>query len=377
MRIGLDAREGFRENPRGIGLYVRHLLREFATLAPAEEFVLYHERRTPPDLPPLAPNQRAVRATMRGGRFQLWERLLVPWRIRRDRIDVYHGTYNTLPPRLPLWRGPPLVLSLHDVVVTWYDEDAADPYIRYARKATGRFLRDAALVLTVSEWSRQDILARYPVPPANVRVFRNGIHPDFLAGAPAGAGDEARARFAEGRPYLFAVGAPLPRKNTAGLLQALGILAARGGLDLLVVVSGLGLDAQQRMLEVATRAGIADRVRFLPYVSRGELIGLYAGAEVTVYPSFAEGWGIPIVESLSVGTPVVTSNTTAMPEAGGEFARYFDPSDHEEMAEQIGRALAGRADWAARRDAAIAYARTFTWRRAAEVTLAAYREVAG
>jgi glycosyltransferase involved in cell wall biosynthesis len=375
VRIGLDAREGFRNQPRGIGLYVRHLLREFAALAPQEEFLLYHERETPPDLPPLAPNQRPVRATIRGGRFQLWERLLIPWRLRRDRVAVYHGTYNTLPPRL--WRGPPLVLTLHDVVVTWHDEDRRDPYIRYARKATGRFLRDAAIVLTVSEWSRQDILARYPVAPERVRVFRNGIHPDFLAGAPPGAGDAARARFAGGERYLFAIGAPLPRKNTAGMLRALGLLHARGRLDLAVVVSGLAPEQQARFRDIAAEAGIAARVRFLPYVSREELIGLYAGAELTVYPSFAEGFGIPIVESLSVGTPVAASRTTAMPEAGGEFATYFDPHQPEEIAAQVEHALAARVDWPSRRDAAVAHARRFTWRRAAEVTLAAYREAAG
>lgn len=376
MRIGLDAREAFRENPRGIGLYARHLMREFGELCPEHEFLLYHERPAPPDLPQIPPSMRPVRATCKGDRFLAWERALMPWRIRRDKLSVYHGTYNTLPPEIPLWKGPPLVVSIHDLIVVWYDEDLHDPYIRYCRKATGRFVRDAAHILTVSEWSKQDILARYPVDPAKITVFYNGVHPDFLAGAPAGAGAAARAKFADGRPYLFAIGAPLPRKNTAKMLEALGVLHRRKPLEHLVLVSGLSQDHQKRFGEVAQGAGLADRVRFLPYVSRQELVGLYAGADLSVYPSLVEGWGIPVVESLALGTPVITSNTSGMAEAAGPHGRLFDPKDLDSMVEGIASALAERDRFATIREAAVARARTFTWRAAAEVTLATYRKVA-
>jgi hypothetical protein len=83
---------------------------------------------------------------MPGGRFHLWERLQMPWRIRRDRLDVYHGTYNTLPPRWPLWRGPAMVVSLHDLIVTYWPDDLNDPFVAYARKVTPRVVRDAAML---------------------------------------------------------------------------------------------------------------------------------------------------------------------------------------------------------------------------------------
>jgi glycosyltransferase involved in cell wall biosynthesis len=376
LRIGLDAREAFRHQPRGIGLYARHLVREFGAIAAEHEFVLYHERETPSDLPPLPANMTPRKASIPGGRYHAWERVLMPWRLRRDRLSVYHGTFNTLPPRWPIWRGPPMVVSIHDVIVTWWDESLDDPYVRYCRAATPRIVRDAAVILTVSEWSKRDLIARYGVPESKVRIFHNGVHPDFLAGAPLGAGDAARVRFADGRPYVFAIGAPLGRKNTAGMLQALGVVRARHGLEHLVLVSGLAGAAQAKFREVAERAGIGDLVRFLPYVERSELIGLYAGADLSVYPSKAEGWGIPVVESLVLGTPVVTSKTTAMPEAGGDHATYFDPEQPDDMANAIARAIATRGEFARIRQAAVARAREFTWRRAAEVTIAAYRDVA-
>lgn len=371
--IGLDAREAFRFQPRGIGLYGRHLVREFGALCPDVPFRLYHERERPPDLPELPPNMTPVRATIRGHRFHLWERALMPWRMLRDRLGVYHGTYNTLPPRVPGRRRPALVVSIHDVIVTWYPENLDDDYVRYCRKVTARVVRQADRILTVSEWSRRDLVERFAADPRKIVVFHNGIHPDFLAGAPRGAGDDARTRFAGGRPYLFAIGAPLARKNTAAMLRALGRLHARRPLEHLVLVSGLSEAQRLPFARTAHEAGLGDRVRFLPYLDRADLVALYAGADLSIYPSRVEGWGIPVIESLSQGTPVVTSRTSGMAEAGGEHAFFFDPEDEESMADGIARALDGRTAFAAVRDAAVARARTFTWRRAAEVSLAAYR----
>ena len=377
MRIGLDAREGFRPQPRGIGLYVRHLAREFATLAPDDEFLLYHQ--LPPDGSfALAPNQRPVRTDLPGGRFHGWERLQMPWRIRRDKVDVYHGTYNTLPPRWRLWPGPPMVVSLHDVIVTWWPDDLDDPYVRYARAVTPRVVRDARLILTVSEWSKRDICERFGCDPAKVRLTLNGLHPVVLAGAPPGAGDDARRRFADDRPYLFAIGAPLERKNTGRLLEAWGrARAQRPDLPHLLLVSGLG-KAVDRFKERAAAAGVLEHVRFLPYLTQHELVAVYAGAELSIYPSLVEGWGIPVCESLALGTPVLTSDTSAMPEAGGDHARYFDPNDVDSMANAIVDALGDYVPaFPAMRAAAIARARALTWTRTAEGVLAAYREATG
>ena len=377
MRIGIDAREAWRPEPRGIGLYVRHLMREFGALATNDEFVLYHQLQLPAGGITIPANMRARHTDMPGGRVHSWERLQMPWRLRRDGLDVYHGTYNTLPPRWPLWRGPAMVVSLHDLIVTYWPDDLQDPFVRYARAVTPRVVRDAAIILTVSEWSRRDIVERTGCDPAKVRLSLNGLHPEVLRGATPGAGDAARTRFAEGRPYLFAIGASLERKNTGRLLEAWALARQRRpDLPHLLVVSGLGKSVD-RFRERAAKAGVLEHVRFLPYLSQQELIGVYAGAALTVYPSLIEGWGLPVGESLALGTPVLTSNTSAMPEAGGEFARYFDPHQVESMANGIVEAIEKYVPtFAPQRDAAIARARTFTWERTALGVLAAYRDAA-
>jgi glycosyltransferase involved in cell wall biosynthesis len=143
-----------------------------------------------------------------------------------------------------------------------------------------------------------------------------------------------------------------------------------------LLVSGLGKSVD-RFRERAAAAGVLDHVRFLPYLSQQDLIAVYAGAALSVYPSLVEGWGIPVCESLALGTPIVTSNTSAMPEAGGEHARYFDPNDVDSMATVIVDGLENYApSFPTIRTAAIARARTFTWTRTAAGVLAAYRDAA-
>ena len=380
MRIGIDAREGFRPQPRGIGLYVRHLAREFSTLAADEEFLLYHQLTldSAADNPfVLAANQKSVHTDIPGGRYHTWERLQMPWRLRRDKLDVYHGTYNTLPPRWPVWKGPPMVVTLHDVIVTWYPDNLDDPYIQYARKVTQRVVRDAAVILTVSEWSKRDICERFDCDPGKVRVSLNGLHPEVLKGAPEGAGDRAREQFAEGRPYMFAIGAGLERKNTGRMIEAFALARERQpDLPHLLLVSGLG-NQVDRFKERAQKASVLEHVRFLPYLDQQELIAVYAGADLCIYPSLVEGWGIPVTESLALGTPMITSSTSAMPEAGGDHARYFDPHDLDSMATAIADAIDNYVpQWPSMRNDAMASARKRTWTKTAEGVLAAYREAA-
>lgn len=377
MRIGIDAREAFRAEPRGIGHYTRNLLHEFARSAPEHEFLLYHQTAEPAADVAIAPNFRRVHSDLPGDRVHAWERVCMPWRMRADRLDVYHGTYNTLPPHWRLWPGPPMVLSLHDLIVTWWTDDLHEPFVRYARRITARAVRDAAVILTVSEWSRRDICDRYRCEPSKVRIAYNGLHPLVLAGAPPGAGDAARARFAGGRPYVFAIGAALERKNTGRLVDAFGLLRQqRPDLPHVLLVSGVGKE-ENRFREVAARTGATDHVRFLPYLDQAALVGVYAGAELAAYPSLVEGFGLPVAEALALGTPVIASNTSAIPEAGGPWARYFDPSSTEAVVDALRDGIESYApSFAARRTDAIAFARRFTWRTSAEVVLRAYADAA-
>ena len=376
LHIGMDFREGFRENPRGIGLYCRHLMREYAAIEPEMDIELYHERNRPPDMPEIPAFMRPNLLQIKGARFQTWERLGLPLRLASDGVRLYHGTFNTLPPKLPLIRAPKTVVTMHDIIVTWLDQDLDDPWVRYARKVTPRVLRQATAVLTVSEFSKRDIVRRFGTEPDKIQVVHNGIHPIFHEDAPDDAVAAVREKYANGRPYLFAIGSALQRKNGDALFPLIKQLRERGSLeDALLVMSGLSGQALADRTEAARRSGVEEHVRLLGYLSWEELRALYSGAELSIYPSLAEGWGIPVVESLACGTPVATSNNTGMAEAGAEHACYFDPKDIASIVTSVEQALKERASFARGKTEAQARARTFSWRRCAEDTLAVFREL--
>ncbi len=377
LRIGLDAREGFRENPRGIGLYARHLWREFGAIGGDFEFLLYHERPRPADLPPIPESCRPVRFTVRGSRWQAWERFALPGRLRRDRIDLYHGTYNSLPPRP--WFRPSLkmVVTMHDVVVTWLRADESDPWVRYVKRKTPGMLARADAVVTVSAYSKGEIEDRFQVPSSRIRVLHNGVDPVFLEDGGPGGEDRLQRLRGEG-PYLFAIGSALDRKNSDLCFPLLRRLSENPDLrDLRLVMSGLEGEALERRRRAASEAGVADRVRFLGYLTKEELRELYRGAEVFVYPSRVEGWGIPILEAMACGTRVAASRGSGMEEAAGGLAWLFDPEDPDSIVEALRAALDGRDDPDPERRKGRERARSFTWRRHAEGLCALYRELCG
>ena len=231
----------------------------------------------PPTDLDLPSNVTPRKVSVRGSRFHWFERVAMPWRMRRDRVDVYHGPFNTLPPRVPMWSGPPMVATIHDVIVTWLDADLDDPFVRYARAVTQRTVDQAAAILTVSEWSRQEIIERFGADPDRVQVTYNGVHPKFLAPVAESAKAAVRAEYADGRNYLFSVGAPLLRKNTWRLIDALAEVHQADPLRHLVLISGVSEPRRSEYRQRAADRGLGDFVRFLPYVSREQLIALYGG----------------------------------------------------------------------------------------------------
>ena len=377
-KIGIDIREAVRAHPRGIGVYQGHVVEALGQQDAPYDYVLYHERPRESQWPEIPANARTSRLEMKGSRFHLWERFGLPVRLLGDGIKVYHGTFNTLPPRPWPLRGPKLVVTIHDLIVTWLDENLDDPYVRYVRKVMGRVVKQSDAIVTISEFSKRDIVMRYKARPETVHVVHNGLHPRFYEDPPQEELDRVRTGFADGKPYLLAVGALLSRKNCDALFPMLAALKADGTLgDAILVMTGLEGEALELRKRAAEAAGVLEHVRFHGYLDWADLHALFAGAELFVYPSLYEGWGIPIVEALACGTPVATSKTTSMPEAGGDFARYFDPKDAESIRETVRSLWNERSAWRERRAEAQSFARGFSYDEHARRLTEIYGELLG
>jgi glycosyltransferase involved in cell wall biosynthesis len=253
----------------------------------------------------------------------------------------------------PTYRGPlrsasPLVVTVHDLAVFRHPE-AFNRWTRtYSPHIVPRVLAAARLVIAVSEFTRRELVELLRVPDEKIRVVPNGVDDEFTPDGPAADGD-----------YVLAVGTLEPRKNLARLVEA----ARRTKLELRVVgARGWG------NVEVG-----GNGVRWLGEVSDAELARQYRGALCVAYPSLYEGFGIPVLEAMACGVPVVTSRATAMAEVADGAAVLVDPTDEAELAAGIERATARRAELVPR---GLERARAFRWDAVADATVGVYREAA-
>jgi glycosyltransferase involved in cell wall biosynthesis len=365
MRVAIDARL-WGEPRSGIGRYTRCLVEELMRLAPGEAWTLYTDRTPGPHLP------GAVARCLPCPQRLLWSLWHAPRDLRRHPVDLFHGvTGFELPPRGP-WA---LVTTVHDLIPLRLPAVVPARHRWAVRCLLGGALRRADRVIAVSEVTRQEILARYRLPPERVVVVPEAAGPEFRPPT-AETLAAARARYGLERPYVLSVGLLEPKKNLVALLDAVARLRRAGEwgtAELLVVgARGWGPDPAAR----AHALGLADTVRFLGGVPDHDLPALYGGARAFAFPSLWEGFGLPVLEAMASGTPVVASDRGALPELTAGAALLVEPRA-EPLADALGRLLADGALRARLRAAGLARAAAFSWERTARETLQVYRAAAG
>jgi glycosyltransferase involved in cell wall biosynthesis len=257
----------------------------------------------------------------------LWERLALARAVRRVRADVFHSPVNVLPPRLPC----PAVVTIHDLAFLHYPQFFRPARRAYQRALTVRSARAATRVIAVSECTRRD-LVRLGVDPARVRVVYPAVEERFRPEADAGR--LAAFRRAHGLPerYLLYLGTLEPRKNLGGLLEAYARMRARdAGAPALVIAGAKGWYYDEVFARVRA-LGIERAVSFAGYVDDADQPLWYAAAELFIYPSWFEGFGLPVAEAMACGTPVITSEVSSLPEVAGDAAVLVDPRDAEALA---------------------------------------------
>jgi glycosyltransferase involved in cell wall biosynthesis len=379
MRIGFD---GSVLAPAtrftGTGQYAEHLLRFAATLSPDDEFIVYGTR--PRDVEwPANVRWRRVKAPRLGKLTALATHLLrLPRLVARDRLDLLHvPTVHTRPslPPVPRFISCPLVVTLHDVIpITFYERQRGSMPLRlrlYYRWNL-RAAKTARAIITVSSSARNDIIRELGIPPERITVIPNGIDASFWS-APAGAANPA----ADVAPYILFGGSYEPRKNLDRLLEAFAIAMNKGLNHNLVAIVDAGSGHEPAARAAVQRLGIWSRVRFLSHLSPDDLRAVYQGADIFAFPSLSEGFGLPPLQAMAAGVPVVASDLPVMREVLGDAARYIDPLSAHSIADAL---LCLASDPGERERLATrgrAHAGEYSWERAAASTLDVYRSVAG
>lgn len=363
-RIGIDFHtfDGIFQGSRShiLGIY-----QEAIALAPEIDFVFLLEdiERLRLEYPMFAaPNVELVSVPHANGIVRLAWQLS---RLQRAlRLDLLHLQY-----RLPFFPAGPCACTIHDTLFETHPQFFSRNFVRMARFTGRRAVNDAVLLFTVSEFSRQEIARLYHVDAGSIAVTTNGV--DTARFHPGDEGlDYVRAQELEPGRYLCTVGRLEPRKNHVNLLRAYALLPTP---RLPLVVVGQRDAGSEPIFTTLKELGLEREVRFLSKVPDLGVPALIRHAAVFVYPSFAEGFGMPVAEAMASGVPVVTSSTTALPEVAGDASLTADPHDPAAIARAITRFL---SDPAARRTAAergLLQAARFNWRAAAEVLVAGYR----
>ena len=365
MRIGIDANPMVGDRG-GVGWHTYHLLRTMLGLMEPVEFVGY--------LRPGSIKPDSVGSWPGAERLQWREagKWGMRWRGRFDRLDLYHGTNFKL--HTTGQHGG--VVTIHDL---WLDRHPEYSKKLFGQRAsfsrTKRTAWAARAVITVSEFSANELMELYGLPRERIRVIPNGVSEDFTPRRDDQAMAKLRQRLGlAAERYVLFVGGADPRKNHRLFLEAAAQQRTRLGARALVLVGSL-THPSGSYEESARMFGLTDRVFCPGRLSMRDLRLLYSYADLFVFPSVYEGFGMPVLEAMACGVPVVTSNTTALAEVAADAALLINPHDARAMGEAMVRVLSDAGLRESLRQKGFGRVQQFTWERAARQTLAVYREV--
>ncbi|MFB3882143.1 MAG: glycosyltransferase family 4 protein [Armatimonadota bacterium] len=371
MRIGLDARALASDRRSGVEHYVINLARALAQLPGAPEIVAYLDR-------PIA--DPALESVSRTGSVRLelvrsrrgWLRVALPWRLWRDRADLVHLPSTIVPPFLPC----PAVVTVHDLAWARYPEAYEPEDLRMQTRVVPRSIRRAAHVVAVSQATADDLVALLQVPAGKITVTRLGVSPLFQPDGPELQADAFAGAERARAGCLLHTGGLHPRKNVIRLLDAYAALRQQTACPPLVIAGDISSEAGTQAVSKTAALGLTGEVIFPGQVTEAVLPALYRAALVVAYPSLYEGFGLPILEAMASGVPVVTSDRSSMAEIAGDAALLVDPEDTQALAEALRRAILDEGLRQDLRRKGLARSRQFRWERTARETVAVYERLA-
>jgi glycosyltransferase involved in cell wall biosynthesis len=338
MRIGIDVRYALHTR-RGIGNYILNLVHNLATIDSDNQYFLYSDIG---DIECILPQQKNFKFTQlsignirkdnnqtKSKLFALWEQLLVPQQAKKDELDILHCPGNTAP--LFLDKSIQLVVTLHDVmfllphsVLPQVQSLYSTLFRLYCQWVLPRIPQHSLTIITVSNYSKKDIIKYLKINPQIVKVIYEGIDSKFKIKKITPAKNK----------FILAFGGHEVRKNCLRTIDAF-VDFSQNNPDYFLVLCGMRDDYKILIEKYITSKNIQNKVTLLSYVSDAELVSLYNAADILLYPSLYEGFGFPVLESMACGTPVISSNTTSIPEITEDAALLIDPSSVKEISNAL------------------------------------------
>jgi glycosyltransferase involved in cell wall biosynthesis len=332
MRIAINTRFSAYEYLEGYGRFSREISHGLATANPGDEFCFYYDQPSGQDTPqPANVNQIVVGPPARHPLlWKYWYDLRIPKLLLKHQADVFLSTDGIC----SLNTKVPQVLAIHDLAFLHYPQYLPKAQQWFYKQYTPRFIKKARRIITVSSFSRSDLLKQYPFAKDKIDVVYNAADASFrpLAWSEKEAFKEA---FTEGREYFLYVGSIHPRKNLINLLRAFSGFKKRQKTNMQLVVAGRMAWQHDEFTQALSTFKFRNDVKLTGYIPQEEMVKLMGSAYALVYPSLWEGFGMPVLEAMQSGVPVLCSGNSALPEITGDAALYFDPLKPEDIGLQM------------------------------------------
>jgi len=369
--IAIDA-TSVPPRPAGAATYIINLVRALGRTDSDHDYAVYTRRHTLQyfqDLP--ASFEVTDVGDQSRWRRQVWEQTLLPLDLRKRHAALLHSPHHTTP---LLYSPCPQILTVHDV--TFFLLPQRYPWLRryYFQAMTRLAAMKAAAVIVPSESVRVDASRLLGLGRKTMVATAEGVSESFRPSVPGECRAEVRERYGLPPQYVLSLGTREPGKNRVTIFAALRRLLDEGRDPHLVVVGQAAWGTAEEDASLESK-GLRERVHFTGYVADADLPAIYAGADVFAFPSLYEGFGLPVLEAMASGVPVVTSNVSAMPEVAGDAALLVDPTDASALARAIASILDDQSLAARLRAAGLERARAFTWDACAVRTVAVYNKV--
>lgn len=342
MNIGFDAKRAFH-NGTGLGVFSRVLINLLAEHSPQNNYFLYN-----PKPGKLFTQAHKCLHEIQPGQY-LHQLLRSWWRTKwitndliRDRIDIYHGLSHEIPLAMDK-TGIKSIVTMHDMFPEMYPKEYSSIDVKIYRRKTRYACKNANRIMATSEETKRNIIEFYKTDPNKIEVIYQTYNPLFAVIQNDSEKEKIKRKYNLPDRFLLHVGTIIPRKNLLNICKALHYLNNK--IDLPLVVIGQGDKYKKTVQQYIHDHNLGKKVIFLsdklkeagknPFVETGDIPIIFQMSEAMIYPSFYEGFGIPVVEALAGGTPVITSNTSCLPEVGGDAAYLVNPSKPEEIAEGL------------------------------------------
>lgn len=373
MKIGIEAQRIFRKKKHGMDIVILESLKEMKNMSHPDLLVYAQDDE---DKNALTSSINFEIIKTKPASYPIWEQKMLPDLCRQHKIDLLHATSNTAPVSLKI----PLVVTIHDIIYlekwlltsgTYYQRFGA----LYRRWNVPRIAKNAAQIVTVSNYEKEKIQSKLKIPDKKIRTIYNACSNHFFSETSAEELETLKVKMNLPERFILFLGNTDPKKNLPNVLLSLAVLKKKNKLDFTLVMPDFGKENLLKLLRFQGNENLIENIMLTGYIPNNELPGLYKLSLLFLYPSLRESFGIPILEAMASGAPLICSNTSAIPEIAGEDACYVNPSNPEDIAEKIEEVLKNNS----LRNQLVEYgykrAAMFSWKKTANELLELYNEI--